>query len=105
MTLTEKWVKWEPIEGLAEKYCIKSISDDVNGFTILLFDFKNKNNKLKVFFENSIDAHRSTDESFRLKIIHELGQKYGGVTDISYKVIIFFGKINLLLSHNFFSIF
>ncbi|MGC2310232.1 MAG: hypothetical protein WA432_01265 [Candidatus Babeliaceae bacterium] len=74
--MLEKWIQWQPIPNLMKKYYIDSISDTFDGFIILLSDENNKSN-VRVMFENSIDAYRSTDESFRLKTIHDLGQYYG----------------------------
>jgi hypothetical protein len=75
--MTEQWTQWNPIPGLAKKYYIESVSGSIEGFKIVLHKEGNKKEKSLVFFENSVDAYRSTDESFRLKIVYELAKKYG----------------------------
>lgn len=75
--MSEQWVRWEPIQNLAQRYSIESISDTLDGFKIVLFEENAEQNKLQIFFDNSVDAYRSTYESFRQKIINDLHEKYG----------------------------
>lgn len=75
--MKEQWERWEPISGLANKYYIDSIIDEARGFKVILSESDDETKKILVLFEDSIDAYRNTDESFRLKIIHDLDQKYG----------------------------
>ena len=75
--MTEKWTRWEPIQGLSEKYYIDSVMDTVDGFTIFLSDAKDEEKKVKVFFKDSVDVYRSANESFRYQLIVELKEKYG----------------------------
>ena len=75
--MNEQWTKWVPITGLAQKYYIDSISDNIKEFSILLSEYYDRKKKIKIIFENSVDAYRSTDESFRLTTMEKLGQKYG----------------------------
>ena len=70
------WTRWEPVEGLAMKYYIDSVSDAKNGFEII-FSKPNDKNKVRVLFQDNIDSYIKTDESYRLSVIHELGKKYG----------------------------
>lgn len=75
--MMEKWIKWEPIKGLSPKYYIESISDNINGFEIILFEGHDNKEKVHVIFENSVDAYNCSEEGFRLKTIWNLGDKYG----------------------------
>ena len=75
--MTEQWIRWEPISGLADKYEIESISDTFDRFTVILSDLKDEEKKVKVTFEGSVDAYRAVNESFRLKTFSELHEKYG----------------------------
>lgn len=73
----EQWVQWQPASNLGHKYYIDSIIDSREGFRIILSEAENESNKIYVTFKNSVDAYRSTDESYRLKIMDDLGKKYG----------------------------
>jgi hypothetical protein len=88
MTISEQWIKWEPIKNLAPKYYIDSISDNIDEFSITLSDADNKN-KIKVTFETLVLSYRSTNESFRLSII-----KYLDECNIEYSKWTFFKIIN-----------
>lgn len=77
-TKEEKWVRWEPIQGLANKYFVDSIASTIEeGFVILLSEYQNPQNKVKVVFKNSVDCYSETNESYRLKTMDELSKKYG----------------------------
>lgn len=75
--MIEQWIQWIPINNLISKYYIDTIIDDLENFRIILSELNNRNNKIQVIFKNSVDAYRSTDESYRLKIIDELNKQYG----------------------------
>ncbi len=77
MNMQEKWIRWEPISNLSAKYYIDSISDNIKEFKIVLSEYRDKKKKVQVIFKNSVDAYRSTDESFRLGTIYNLGDQYG----------------------------
>lgn len=32
--MAEVWKKWEPVKGLAKKYYIDAVIDDINGFKV-----------------------------------------------------------------------
>ena len=76
MAALEQWIKWEPITGLSPKYYIESISDNRNGFTILLSEADYKNT-VKVTFETLVLSYRNTNESFRLSTIDFIYDNYG----------------------------
>ncbi len=76
--MTGQWIQWKPIPGLANKYNIVEISDNVKNFIIFLSESGNEKNKLKLIYEVSVDAYRSTEESFRDATMLQLKQKYGG---------------------------
>jgi hypothetical protein len=75
--MQEEWIRWKPIEGLAEKYDIDYILDGTSGLIIRLYDDKNPTKKIDVIFEQYADSYRHTKESFRSKLIHSLDDKYG----------------------------
>jgi len=75
--MQEQWTRWEPIAGLSQKYYIESISDTIEGFKILLFDANDREKKILVSFPNSVDAYRSTDESYILLTVSNLDKVYG----------------------------
>ena len=74
--MQEQWIKWEPLQGLSEKYYIDCIVDSIEDFSVLLSDYNNEK-KIKIIFKNSVDAYRSTDESYRLKTINDLDKEHG----------------------------
>lgn len=75
--MKEKWTQWKPISNLSNKYYIESIINDATGLTIMFVDSINKLAKLKMVFENGIDAFRITNETFILSTISYLNEKYG----------------------------
>lgn len=65
--MTEQWIKWEPLPGLARLYDIDKVSYTLEGLSILLSEFHENNAvKVRVTF-TEIEAHRSTYETFRIK--------------------------------------
>jgi hypothetical protein len=74
--MIEQWERYTPIEGLATKYDIKSISLTKAGLTIILLD--DKHNKVRVFFSNPIYSYRILEEGFRLVTMADLSERYGG---------------------------
>jgi hypothetical protein len=75
--MQEKWIKWEPIKGLQLKYYIDSIVDNLDGFEMILSDCNDRNKRVMVTFENSVEAYRSTDETCRTNTICDLRDMYG----------------------------
>ena len=74
----ENWQRWVPITGLAEKYDVIHISNNmVKDFKIVLVDEINKENQIQLIFEKSIDAYRLTYDSFRENTYSQLYEKYG----------------------------
>ena len=78
--LKEKWIKWEPLNGLSCNYYIESITDNLNGFEIIMIEEQDSNTKLKIKFEASVDAFRDTDESFRSKLLLYLNTNYSDIS-------------------------
>jgi len=74
--MLERWVRWEPIEGLSFKYFIKEIIDNPNLFKIVLKPLNSEQKSIEVLFENGVRVYRRTDESFRAKLVHDLDEKY-----------------------------
>ncbi|MFA6066404.1 MAG: hypothetical protein WC707_04470 [Candidatus Babeliaceae bacterium] len=91
--MIEQWIRWEPIEGLEKKYCIHSIEDTLEGFSVLLSNIHNKEQKIRIIFENSVDAYRNTHENFRSSLKYALSLKYG---DTFYGSWTFFKVTNSL---------
>ena len=75
--MTEEWIRWEPIEGLGQKYYIDAIIENKDGFTIILAEFEETHKKLRVSFGYFSDAYRNTYETFRADLTHNLHKKYG----------------------------
>ncbi len=75
--MQEQWVQWKPVNNLSTKYNIDAISDSLDNFKVELTDYNNGKNKVIVTFENSVDAYRTTDETFRLNCINTLDKQYG----------------------------
>ncbi len=75
--MIEQWFKWKPVKNLSSKYYIESITDGIEGFIIVLSDASDEKKKVKVVFEDSVHAYRSTDESFRQNTIDALDEIYG----------------------------
>lgn len=74
--MQEEWTRWTPIEGLAEKYDVDFILDGKEGLKIRLYQDGNRTHKVDLIFEGYADTYRHTNESFRIKTVHELAQKY-----------------------------
>ena len=76
-----KWTKWKPLSVLDNKYYIKSIKDDEDGFEIILAYYENKpekeRDKIKVIFSGPIESYRYCDEHCRLALLRKLDEKYG----------------------------
>lgn len=75
--MEEQWLRWNPIIGLEKKYDIDSMIYDVKRFIILFSQYYDEGKKVKLIFENSIDAYRWSNETLRYKLILDLDKKYG----------------------------
>ena len=75
--MIEKWIKWEPVEGLYSTYYVDILVDSKKEFKIILSEEKNPQKKIQIIFENSVYAYRNTYESFRQNTIHILKKQYG----------------------------
>ncbi|QQR49649.1 hypothetical protein IPF37_02290 [bacterium] len=58
--MSEQWKKWEPMSGLPVKYYVDSIVNNLETLEILLSDAANRNDKIRIVFENCSDAYRKT---------------------------------------------
>ncbi len=74
--MQEKWSQWKPLDNLADRYYIESISVSIDGFKILLVDAQKESKKVSVLFPHSVHAFRNTDETFRLLTIGYLDENY-----------------------------
>lgn len=74
--MQETWEKWVPISKLADKYHLKNVESNINGFRIDLSHASNKT-ILKIVFKKSVWSYRNVDEGFRLILLEDLFEKYG----------------------------
>lgn len=75
--MDEKWAYMDIEQELNVKYYIDSINDTINGLCILLSEVNDASLRVKVLFEHSVHAYRSTDESYRSNTINYLQDSYG----------------------------
>jgi len=75
--MAEIWARWEPIAGLSAKYFIDSVSDNFDGFKVILSEIHNRKKQVSIVFENSVDLYRNADETYRYQLVLELDEKYG----------------------------
>lgn len=61
----EKWMKWEPIEGIPQTLYLRSLKYDVDGLTISLQDMDEKSPMLTIYFDGFF-ALRIMDEGDKL---------------------------------------
>ena len=57
-----KMTKWDPISGLAENCYIYSVSDDENGFKVVLVEYDNETRRVHITFPFGVRAYSATDE-------------------------------------------
>lgn len=75
--MNEIWERWVPTTEISKKYYINSIIDDIQGLKIILSDAEIEDSKIEIVFDNSVHAYRSTDESYRQKMLNYIDEKYG----------------------------
>jgi len=75
--MSETWIQWKPVEGLAQQYDIDSVVDTINSFKIVLSEMDDSQKRLEVHFDSGVDAYKLTDESYWLYSLYRLGEKYG----------------------------
>jgi hypothetical protein len=73
----EQWKQWRPIEGLAGKYQLATISDTADGFVLYFVAMDDQRKKVCVNFEESIDLYRNTRSEYRLALMDTLAEQYG----------------------------
>lgn len=76
--MQEQWARWEPLDGLEDKYDVDFILDtnDDRGLIIMLYSCKDRNRKLEITFNRYVDSYCHTNESFRINLPYELSAKY-----------------------------
>lgn len=77
MSSEEKWIKWKPNIELTKQCYAKTLTDNLNGFEIILVESENSK-KIKIKYENSVEAYRNTNESLRLKLFPILIEQQAG---------------------------
>lgn len=76
--MEEYWERWRPYPDLAPQYGVVTYKENSDEFRILLFDEKDWSKEVWVVFDTTVEAYRTTDESYRLQTIYFLNDKYGG---------------------------
>jgi hypothetical protein len=76
MSAQKLWARWTPIPKLSEKYYIDAINDTAEGLKIILSEEKNEKKNLQIVFDSSVHSCMNTNETFRLKAIYTLREKY-----------------------------
>lgn len=66
----EKWMKWEPLEGIPKTLCLEELKDNREGLTICLRE--NINSAILIVHFESYFSYRVTDEGDLLKTLHEM---------------------------------
>lgn len=66
----EKWLKWEPLEGIPKRLCLEELKDNREGLTICLKG--NTNSAILIVHFESYFSYRVTDEGDLLKTLHEM---------------------------------
>jgi len=74
--MKEQWTRWEPIKGLKETYDIESLSNSTKGLEMILGEYDNEKNKIKISFENSVLTYKQTNESYRIYFFGKLKHLY-----------------------------
>jgi|DEB19_MinimDraft_3_1074340.scaffolds.fasta_scaffold46591_2 hypothetical protein len=75
--ITEKWIKWVPTEGLANKYYIHEVRSNIDsGFSIKLIDDDNDQKSITLVFPESVWCYRSNDEGIMQDTIAILNALY-----------------------------
>lgn len=74
--VTEQWERWDPISYIPGKYDIESVLFKQDTLDVVLFDTHDEKNKIRIFFEEPIDAYRITEETFRRNTFHELDKNH-----------------------------
>lgn len=76
--MNEIWERWEPVAGLRDKYCVEYIDDRIDCFRVRLYwDYYNDPKRVDIFFENSVDSYRRTEEMYRHGVVLDLDKRYG----------------------------
>lgn len=75
--LKEQWIKWEPLPGLEEVYCIDNFIYTGRGLRIELFTYGKKNNKNVIIFFIGAQAYKFREELFATGTCVWVQQNYG----------------------------
>jgi hypothetical protein len=75
--LTEKWSRWEPIEGLGHNYYLDGLVDNIDELIVRLSSEQDQSLGVEVRFDSAL-CYRVSEESFRQDTIRQLHLKYGG---------------------------
>jgi hypothetical protein len=73
----EEWIQWKPIKELSSKYYIKSLVDQIENFKVILTPLNSEKGSVELVFKYGVEAYTKVEESFRVKLIHDLDKKYG----------------------------
>jgi hypothetical protein len=75
--MEERWMCWEPASDLQKRYYIEALCDSMQGFRVILSDAKDRNKRVLINFEDSVEGYRYSEETMRCNLIYELSEKYG----------------------------
>lgn len=70
--MQEIWTRWEPVNGLAEKYRLHAIKYTIRGINIIFTACNAHDKNILISFGLGIDAHRETKNEFRKRTFLEL---------------------------------
>lgn len=59
--MIENWTKFEPINGLSNKYYLESIIDDLEEFKIILVDINDCKKKVSIVIDSFLGSYHITD--------------------------------------------
>lgn len=72
----EEWTRWEPTQDLSARFVIDALTLSHDGLIVKL-SAENSTKKIEIIFDDSLDGHRYTNESFCFKIFSDLSDRYG----------------------------
>lgn len=75
--MKEKWNYWNPIDRVGSGYFISKLCENVDCFEVILSHEGDDKDKIRILFEDSVWAYRSTYEGFRTELMGHLSNKYG----------------------------
>ncbi len=72
--MSEKWIRWQPISGLAQQYRLHKIVDTPDALSIVLIN-KEVAHKVVIVFSQSTSAFARSSGNYHTKVIAEVQSK------------------------------